>query len=244
VAKKPRTPPPPRPVQKRDGGNRPIQAPQRRDTPKSGGGIERRWLYWGAAVVVAIGIAVGLGVAFAGGGSGKSASTTGAPIDWSAVPNLQTGPPPWGPDWQHLPDRLQVLGLSQLSQEGTVLHIHQYLALYVNGQRVTLPPDVGIYDNSFITELHVHVGEPNIIHVESPVQKSFDLGQIFGEWGIRLTKNCVGNYCGKLAWWVDGVKQKGDPALLVLKDHEVITITLGKPPAKIQTSFAFSKYGL
>jgi len=241
VAKKPRTPPPPRPVAKR-----PVQAPQRRDTPKpprSGiAGLDRRWLFGGGAAVVAI-VVVVLVLALTGGSSSNSSSTTGPAIDWSSIPNLQKGPPPWGPDWQQLPDRLQLLGLSQLSAEGTVLHVHQYLVLYVNGQRVTLPPNVGIYDNTFITELHVHLGEPNIIHVESPVQKSFDLGQLFGEWGIRLTGSCVGNYCGKLSWWLDGKKQTGDPARLVLADHQVIEIALGKAP-KVVSSFDFAKYGL
>jgi len=37
-----------------------------------------------------------------------------------------------------LTDRLTPLGLSALGAEGTVLHIHQHLDLYVNGNKVTL----------------------------------------------------------------------------------------------------------
>jgi hypothetical protein len=215
-----------------------VQAPQRRDTPRStGGGIDRRWLI-GGALVAAAAVAIVLALVLTGGGGGSS-STSAKTIDWSTIPNLQGGPPPWGPDWQALPDRLQPLGLSQLSAEGTVLHVHQHLDLYVNGQHVPVPADIGIYGQSFITELHTH-DSSGIIHVESPVKTNFVLGQFFGEWGIRLTKSCVGNYCGKLSWWVDGVKQSGNPAQLVLKSHEVIVIALGKPPATIRKTYTWN----
>jgi hypothetical protein len=245
VAKKPRTPPPPRSGQKGSGQSRPVQAPQRRDPPKAArsgiGSLDRRWLFGGGALVLAVVVVVLVLVLT--GGSSSTSSTAGPTIDWSTIPNLQKGSPPWAADWQQLPDRLQLLGLSQLSAEGTVIHWHQYLVLYVNGQRVTLPPNVGIYDSEFITELHVHVGEPNIIHVESPTQKSFALGQVFGEWGVRLTSRCVGRFCGKLSWWVNGKRQTGDPARLVLKEHQVIEIALGKAP-KVVSSFDFAKLGL
>jgi hypothetical protein len=222
VAKKPRTPPPPRPV----------QAPQRRGAPAARRSLDRRLLWGGLAVLVAIGVGVGLAVGLSGGGS-----STAKGIDWGSLPGLQTGPPPWGNDVQNLADRLQPLGLSQLSAEGTVLHIHQYLDLWVNGKRVTLPPNVGIDDNTFITELHVHVGEPNIIHVESPVKKTFHLGQLFGEWGVRLTSRCVGRFCGPLNWWVNGAKQTGNPADLALQEHQVIVIALGKRPPTVPKTY-------
>jgi hypothetical protein len=232
VAKKPRTPPPPR-----SGQPRPVQAPQRRHTAGASGDGRRKLLLGGGAAAV-IAVVVVLVVVFAGGSSGGS-SAKYSTIDWRNVPNLQQSPPPWPADWQNLPPRLAVLGLNQLGQEGQVIHIHQYLSLWVNGVRVTLPPNVGIYDNSFITELHVHVGEPNIIHVESPTHKDFYLGQIFGEWGVKLTRRCVGTVCGKLSWWVNGTKQTGDPESLKLQEHQVIVIALGKPPKTIQKTFTW-----
>jgi hypothetical protein len=213
-----------------------VQAPKRRDEPKTRrAGLDRRYLWGGLAVLVAVGVGVGLAVGLSGGGS-----STPKAIDWSSLPGLQTGSPPWGPDLQSLPDRLQPLGLSQLPQEGSVLHIHQHLDLWVNGKHVTLPPNVGIDDNTFITEVHVHAGQPNVIHVESPVSKTFHLGQLFGEWGVRLTSRCVGSFCGKLGWWVNGAKETGNPADLALKEHQEIVIALGKPPAKIPKTYAWA----
>lgn len=232
--KKPRTPTPPRPVQApkhRPGA--PRQRPQL--------DVDRRTLGLGAAVVAALAIAIGLAVALSGGSSGSNPPPT---IAWSSLPGLQTGPPPWGPDLQTLAGRVPLLGLHQLSAEGTVLHIHQHLDLWVNGTKVDLPANVGIDDNTFITEVHVHPGEPGVIHVESPVQKTFYLGQVFGEWGVRLTANCVGRYCGTLHWWVNGKPQSGNPADLKLASHEEIAIALGKPPAHVPSTYPWAAKGL
>ena len=80
----------------------------------------------------------------------RSSSAVSAPraIPWSQLGALQTGPPPWNNGVGRLTGRLAPLGLHALGAEGTVLHIHQHLDLYVNGKRVTLPALIGIYDNS------------------------------------------------------------------------------------------------
>lgn len=245
MAKKPRTPAPPRPV----------QAPKRREEPRrrvparptAGGrggavasGIPRFWLYAGGGVALVAVIVVVAVVALGGKSSGPKA------VDWAALPGLIQKAPPWGPNNASLPSRLASLGLDQLGAEGQVIHVHQYLYLYVNGKRVTVPPQIGIYANEWLTQLHTHIGEPNIIHVESPTKRDYSLGEFFGVWGVKLTKDCVGRYCGvgKLHWWLDGKPQTGDPGSLVLKNHEVITIAYGKPPAKIPSTFDFAGFGL
>ena len=72
-----------------------------------------------------------------------------------------------------------------------------------------------------------------------PALRDFSLGQFFGVWGIKLTANCVGSECGKLSWWVNGVRQSGDPAKLILKAHQEIVIASGKPPFPIPSSYKF-----
>jgi hypothetical protein len=232
MSKKARTPAPPRPV----------QAPKRRETPRARklpSGPDRRLWIGGVGIAAVLAIAIGLWVAV-GGGSASAPK----PVDFSTLPGLQTGPPPWGPNFATLPDRLAPLGLDQLGTEGEVIHTHQYLNLWVNGKHVVAPPNVGIYASEWLTQLHVHAGEPSIIHVESPTKRNFSLGQFFGVWGVRLTPSCVGSFCGKLQWWVDGVKQSGNPADLVLKEHQTITVVLGKPPATILKSFDFGRHGV
>lgn len=87
-------------------------------------------------------------------------------------------------------------GLQCLSAQGGALHIHQYVDLYVNGRQVTLTPGIGIVDSAnCLYPLHVHLGEPNIIHNESNQQNvSFILGQFFDIWGVKLSSAQIGNY--------------------------------------------------
>jgi hypothetical protein len=165
-------------------------------------------------------------------------SAQAAQIPWSQLRGLHRDAPPWPYQMAQLPDRIRLIGLEPLSAEGQVLHIHQHLDVYVNRTHVVLPAGVGIYDNSFITEVHTH-DTSGIIHVESPSVRTFRLGQLFAEWGVRLTSSCVGRYCGDVHWWVNGKPRRGDPAQLALRAHEEIVIAAGRPPARIPGSYAF-----
>jgi hypothetical protein len=213
---------------------RPKAPPPVRSDGTSQGLDRRRLLLFGgiaAAVVVAVILAFVL--------TRKSSSTDApAAIPWSQLGTLQTGPPPWNNGVGGLTDRLKPLNLSALGAEGTVLHIHQHLDLYVNGKHVTLPALIGIYDNSYITEVHVH-DNSGVIHVESPTNRTFTLGQLFGEWAVKLTANCVANYCGHLKWWVNGQQVTGNPASLDLRAHQEIVIAQGPPPLVVPKSYKF-----
>jgi hypothetical protein len=104
---------------------------------------------------------------------------------------------------------------------------------------VTVPPEIGIAPTEgFLTELHTH-DATGIIHVESPTQATFTLGQFFCEWGVKLTANCLGRYRGPVSWWVNGQKMTGNPAQLVLKQHQQIVIATGQTPSVVPSSFDF-----
>jgi hypothetical protein len=167
------------------------------------------------------------------------AGAASASIDWSKLGPLQGGKPPWRNNSNTLPRRLHALGLHALPQEGLALHIHQHLDLYVGGRRVTVPAAIGIdIPQQFITEVHTH-DTSGVIHVESPNVRKFTLGQFFGEWGVKLTSRCVGRYCGSVHWWLNGRAMHGDPASLVLREHEEIVIAAGPPPFQVPRSYAF-----
>jgi hypothetical protein len=159
--------------------------------------------------------------------------------------------PPWPNDSETIRARLPKLGLSALSQEQLAFHIHQHLDVFVNGKHVTVPQYIGIHidqsqQSSFITELHTHHAD-GIIHIESARVLNYVLGQFFGEWGVRLTPACLGSFtgsCENLHWWVNGVRQTGNPASLVLTNHQEIVISIGKPPASIPKSFDFAAHGV
>lgn len=160
-------------------------------------------------------------------------------IRWGSVPHLQTSPPPWPSESSLLPERLGPSGLHALTMEGAVLHIHEHLDLYVQGRKVAIPALVGIDRQAgFLTELHTHDAS-GIIHVESPVARRFTLGQFFCEWGVKLSASCLGRYRGTLSWWVNGIRMRGDPAQLVLGQHQEIVIAAGTPPVPVPTSYSF-----
>lgn len=190
-----------------------------------------------AALAVAAGTAGGLVLTHGPQRHHQAAAARGKAIDWSSVPQLQRSAPPWPSESGLLAQRLKSSGLDALSMEGTVLHHHEHLDLYVNGHSVTVPALVGI-GPGFLTELHTH--DPSgIVHVESPVQRSFTLGQFFCEWGVKLNANCLGRYRGELAWWVNGRRMHGNPALLPLRQHQEIVIAAGRPPTTVPASYAF-----
>jgi hypothetical protein len=231
MAKKSRTPTPPRKV----------QAPRRRSDPKRPGRFVARrglWLTSGLAAVGLIAAVVVAVVVFTGGGN--SASTPNVPDD-SNLAGLQTGPAPWNQGLDTLPDRVEPLGLHALTTEGQVIHIHQHLDIFVNGKPQVVPANIGIYDGQFLTELHTH--DPSgILHVESPTRRQFDLGQFFGVWGVRLNADCIGGYCREVTPWsvyVNGQSYTGNPAALLLKAHQEIAFVIGTPPKKIPSSYKF-----
>jgi hypothetical protein len=193
-----------------------------------------------AAALTLVGGSIGAFLVLGSGGSHRPPRAGGGrTIAWSSVPSLQTGAPPWPSQSSFLPQRLAPNGLHALTLEGTALHVHEHLDLYVNGRPVTVPADVGIDQQAgFLTELHTHDAS-GIVHVESPVPKLFTLGQFFCEWGVKLSGTCLGRYRGHLSWWVDGQRRHGNPAQLVLRQHQEIVIAAGKAPATVPTSYAF-----
>ncbi|HWH55263.1 MAG TPA: hypothetical protein VNT04_06750 [Gaiellaceae bacterium] len=239
MAKKARTPTPPRPV----------QAPKRRDTRRPSTVAEQRsrWFLYGLAALGPIALVLVLAFLFLGNDSSKGVDGDAPKIDYAALPGLQKGPAPWPPEYAELPDRLKPLGLNALSGELFTVHIHQHLNIFVDGKPVAVPASIGINDGAFITELHTHDGS-GIMHLESGEKKPYALGQFFGVWGLRLTKNCIGGYCAKpgtpLKLYIDGKLYKGDPNNVVLKNHQEFAFVYGKAPKKIPSTYDWKKAGV
>ena len=242
LAKKARTPAPPRPV----------QAPKRRDgkrsTSASASASDRqtRLLLYGLAALGPIALAIVLVVLLTGGKSGK-VSGKAPKIDYAALAGIQKGPAPWPPEYGSLPDRLGTLHLSALSREALAFHIHQHLDIFVDGKKVTVPALIGIDDGSFITELHTH-DSTGLLHVESPKKIPYSLGQFFGVWGVRLSPTCVGGYCASpskpLKMYLNGKRYRANPNNLVLQNHQEIAVVYGKAPKKIPSTYGWKAAGV
>jgi hypothetical protein len=162
------------------------------------------------------------------------------------LPGMLTTRAPWPSNTHELRDRLAILGLPPV---GGFQHIHAYLAIVIDGRRVPVPADIGLATNAE-SPLHVHEGEPSIIHVESwSTSWRATLGEFFDVWGVRLSRTCLGGYCNdatrSLAVFVDGQPYAGDARTLPLADHEVIVLTYGaadEVPSPLPT-FDWSSFG-
>jgi hypothetical protein len=142
----------------------------------------------------------------------------------------------WGANTSGVPRRAALMGLPPAF--GSKVHIHEHLDLFVNGKHVAVPAEIGIDPGGrFLAPLHTH-DSSGVIHVESPVQRSYTLGEFFGIWGVLLTRRCLGRYCGDLSVFVDGRPLRSDPATLRLRQHQEIAIVVGKPVA-VPSSYDF-----
>jgi hypothetical protein len=166
-------------------------------------------------------------------------------------------PPPWPANAGKLQLRLRAIGLPALTAEGQVVHIHQHLDLFVDGRPVAVASDIGIAaDRSFISPLHTHEPQPGdppdgIMHVESPTETNFTLGQFFAVWGVRLDAKCLGGKCAagdtRLRAWVNGEPLEGDPTRVVLAEHQEIVLAYGtaaQMPKRVPATYDFAAVGL
>jgi hypothetical protein len=173
------------------------------------------------------------------------------------LPGILKTRPPWDANAGKLQQRLRAIGLPALSEEGQVLHIHQHLDLFVDGEPVPVAANFGIADDrTFISPLHTHEPRPGdppdgILHVESPTEQTFTLGQMFAVWGVRLDAKCLGGLCEsgekKLRTWVNGEPFEGDPTRIALEEHQQIVIAYGteaQVPDPIPATYDWQSSGL
>jgi hypothetical protein len=200
----------------------------------------RRQLIWAAVIVVVL-AAGGIIAGVASSSGGKKAS-----------PKPSAGAGPTGPEGIAVEEGTPLASLSAAASGSTVqgvqcnteekvaYHIHTHLSVYVNGALRPVTPGVGIVQpqsqqtptvpfygaSNCYYWLHVHT-QDGVIHVESPTQTSYTLGQFFAIWGQPLTSSRVGPATGKLTIFVDGKPYTGDPAAITLGSRKDIQIDVG-----------------
>jgi hypothetical protein len=138
--------------------------------------------------------------------------------------------------------------------EHTQVHYHAALQIVYHGTPVSIPSDVGRLSTCFYW-LHVHAESPGVIHIESPKGRTFTLGEFFKVWAVSkktpepldATHVSVFTLTGdeKLVVYIDLNDGKGpqlytgDPAAIVLKAHEVITLEITPPTVNPPPKFTF-----
>jgi len=120
--------------------------------------------------------------------------------------------------------------------EGTAYHIHAHLTILDHGRSVPVPDDIGrpLFEGCFYW-LHTHTSD-GIIHVESPVIRSFTLGDFFAIWGEPLSRTQAAEAKlrkgEKMTVWVDGSPYARDPKTITIAQHTDIVIDVGPPARK------------
>jgi hypothetical protein len=140
-------------------------------------------------------------------------------------------------------------GISPNVNEQTLFHVHAHLAIYVNGKQKLLPYGVGIVppyqlqadgNSEFVAGgskfywLHTH-DETGVIHIESPVQRTFTLGNFFDIWHQPLSNTQIGPNKGTVTAFFNGKKYTGNVRNIPLNAHGQIQLDLG-------TAVPFQKY--
>jgi hypothetical protein len=150
--------------------------------------------------------------------------------------------------------------------EHSKVHYHAALQIVYGGSVHPIPGNIGIVTDaggnpSCYYWLHVHAGQPNVIHVEAPANQKFTLGQLFAVWEawnkamgqpqaepldashvstINLTAD------QKLIVYIDKQDGKGpqvytgDPKAIELVNHEVITLEITPPDVTPPPTFTFT----
>ena len=150
------------------------------------------------------------------------------------------------------PSALTAIPCDQL--EHTQVHYHAFLQILNQGSTVSIPTDVGRSSACYYW-LHTHTNEAGIIHIESPSDRTFTLGDFFdvwSDWGQApqlLDSTHVGRLTltgtQKLAVYVDlgdgkgAASFSGNPRGIVLENHEVITLEITPPSVNPPPPFSW-----
>ena len=126
-------------------------------------------------------------------------------------------------------------GIECDTTEYTVFHVHAHLDIFVNGHPLIIPAFIGIQSNTCLYWLHTHTPD-GVIHIESPQERGFTLGQFFDIWQSTST----------------GLPPNEEPIIYVngqaittsLKDtqlhaHDEIALVYGNPPTNIPAFYQF-----
>jgi hypothetical protein len=135
--------------------------------------------------------------------------------------------------------------------EQVLFHIHAHLTVFVSGESRRIPYGIGIPAAQISTTsagpfvgagscffwLHTHA-EDGIIHIESPVERTYTLGDFFDVWGQELGRTEVGPVAGRVTAFYDGRLFRGNPRDIPLSKHAQIQLDVGRPlVAPVEISF-------
>lgn len=179
--------------------------------------------------VAAIAILAGFGIVYLVFGSHNSSSSQAAQTSAGASNASSSAFSP-------------INGVSCDSGEHYDYHHHIHLSMYINGQAVAVPQNIGINTNSSspcLYWLHTH-DTSGIVHIESPVQRTYTLGNFFDVWSQRFAQLGYPAQLGQANGWqiyVNGQAYKGDFRSIPMEDHTLVTMAYNSPGVRPETTY-------
>jgi hypothetical protein len=112
---------------------------------------------------------------------------------------------------------------------GTAEHYHPHVRIIINSNEVQVPANIGVDPaTGAMSAVHTHTSD-GTIHIEAAtVGEVFTLGQLFIEWGVKLTPTQIGGVHAKDGQTVtsNGKPVVGDPINLRLQPDQKIVLQL------------------
>jgi hypothetical protein len=150
------------------------------------------------------------------------------------------------PSSSAVPSTTMIDGIQCNTIEQLLFHIHAHLDVFVNGQLIYIPPQIGIIPDKCIYWMHTHDGT-GVIHIESPINRDFTVGQFFDLWKGKLNNLQVfdnifnGKDLPQPNVYINGSKVPGTINYRDIKliPHEEIAIVYGRPPDSIPSAYDF-----
>jgi len=211
----------------------------------------RRWMTIAGAAAAVVIVAAGITLAVIRNGGGANSAGGGTPkLNTAALSTLGTLQPapaegPAGSEGVPIPAAAplastaagatgqKVDGISCQTSEQAAFHIHAHLTIFVTGSPRQVPADIGI-PGTCLYWLHTHYAD-GVIHIESPVHRTFTLGDFFDEWGQPLGPRQVGPTTGRVIAIYNGKAYVGNPRDIPLDSHAQIQLEVGAPLIAPQT---------
>lgn len=136
------------------------------------------------------------------------------------------------------------------TMEFTKFHVHAHLDIIVDGKPFIVPSQIGIDpDGRCLYWLHTH-DDSGIIHIESPVEREFTIGNFIDIWGQTFNTihlfdtNVFNDINGVLSIHVNGVKVPtgSDIRSIEINAHDEIALIFGTIEAdKIPSQYEFQQ---
>ncbi|HEY5006310.1 MAG TPA: hypothetical protein VII61_24325 [Ktedonobacteraceae bacterium] len=127
--------------------------------------------------------------------------------------------------------------LCNLSEQ-LAYHIHAHLSIYISGKAVPVSESIGI-TSSCIYWLHTH-DTSGIIHIESPTQKTYTLGNFLDLWQQQFSQLQYPAQLDQSTGWqvyVNGKLYADSFRSIPLNVHTLITLAYQSPGVKPDTAF-------